>query len=158
MRSHTISKKEAKAIMLQISESWPFQSDYADIKESRIVEIEGKGELYVSEIFRAIKIDKIIIPFLQSEIVSMFPHVVVDSGAIKFVVNGADIMRPGITSFPQKFLAGDIVIIREEKYGKSIAVGLAKIDDKTASNLSRGPVIQTLHYTGDKFWEIFKNI
>ena len=52
------------------------------------------------------------------------PSITVDSGAVKFVVNGANIMRPGITKIEGDFASGDIVVVKEEKYGKAIAVGV----------------------------------
>ncbi|MGC9189797.1 MAG: PUA domain-containing protein, partial [Conexivisphaera sp.] len=49
-------------------------------------------------------------------------HVVVDEGAVRHVVNGANVMRPGIKEYTD-FEAGDIVVVKEGVYGKPIAVG-----------------------------------
>ncbi|MDA4111690.1 MAG: hypothetical protein OK439_04075 [Thaumarchaeota archaeon] len=84
--------------------------------------------------------------------------VTVDSGAVKFVVNGANIMRPGITKIEGEFRAGDIVVIKEEKYGKSIAVGDVTISNQDMEATKKGAVINNLHYAGDKYWDMLKEI
>jgi malignant T-cell-amplified sequence len=87
------------------------------------------------------------------------PSVVVDSGAVKFVVNGANIMRPGIRKIEgEDFQAGDIVVVKEEKYGKAIAVGKAKLSKSEMEQSAKGPVVENLHYAGDKFWNMLKEI
>ena len=78
-------------------------------------------------------------------------------GAVKFVGNGAKIMRPGITKF-DSFKKDDIVIVKDQTYGKSLAVGIALDDSEIATSKSKGYVIDNLHYISDKFWEVHKEI
>jgi malignant T-cell-amplified sequence len=78
-------------------------------------------------------------------------------GAVKFVCNGAKIMRPGITRF-DSFKKDDIVIVKDQTYGKSLAVGIALDDSEIATSKSKGYVIDNLHYISDKFWEVHKEI
>src|SRR5207245_3639727 len=67
------------------------------------------------------------VPFLGSqETLGLFPSARVDEGALKFVLNGADVMRPGIRSFDD-FGAGRLVVVREEEKGGGIAVGWAVV-------------------------------
>jgi malignant T-cell-amplified sequence len=86
------------------------------------------------------------------------PSITVDSGAVKFVVNGANIMRPGITKIEGDFASGDIVVVKEEKYGKAIAVGSTTISKQEMEETKKGAVINNLHYAGDKYWEMLKGI
>jgi PUA domain protein len=86
------------------------------------------------------------------------PVVTVDSGAVKFVVSGANIMRPGITKIEGDFNVGDLVVVKEEKFGKVIAVGLAKGAKIDVEAAKKGVVIENLHYVGDKYWEMLKEI
>jgi predicted RNA-binding protein (TIGR00451 family) len=86
------------------------------------------------------------------------PSVIVDSGAIKFVVGGANIMRPGITKVEGEFNQGDIVVVKEEKFGKAIAVGRANASKSQLLEVKKGAVVQNLHYAGDKFWEMMKEL
>ncbi len=100
-----------------------------------------------------------IFPLLKDEwLLPSRPSATVDSGAIKFVVGGANIMRPGITKTEGDFAAGDIVVIKEEKFGKAIAVGRANLARAELEAVKKGAVVQNLHYAGDKFWEMLKEI
>ncbi|MGP8329974.1 MAG: PUA domain-containing protein [Methanosarcinaceae archaeon] len=79
--------------------------------------------------------------------------VIVDVGAVRFVVNGADIMCPGIVSADPDIMKGDLVIIKEETHGKPLAIGRALISGE-AMTADSGKAIKSLHYVGDKLWNI----
>lgn len=79
--------------------------------------------------------------------------VIVDAGAVRFVVNGADIMCPGIVSADPDIMKGDLVIIKEETHGKPLAIGRALISGE-AMTADSGKAIKSLHYVGDKLWNI----
>ncbi|MBW6470098.1 MAG: RNA-binding protein [Methanosarcinaceae archaeon] len=79
--------------------------------------------------------------------------VVVDAGAVRFVVNGADIMCPGIVSADSDIKEGDLVIIKEETHSKPLAIGRALISGDAMVGES-GKAIKSLHYVGDKLWNI----
>jgi len=96
------------------------------------------------------------VPFLGSqETLSLFPSARVDEGAIKFVLNGADVMRPGIRSFDD-FGAGRLVVVREEKKGRGIAVGRSLLSSSEMARVQKGPSLKNLHYVGDRFWNLYK--
>lgn len=84
------------------------------------------------------------------------PRVVVDMGAVPFIVNGADVMAPGIVRIEGKFDAGDIVVITDEKHGKAFAVGLALVSSEEVKNMKRGKAIRNIHHVGDKMWKFLK--
>ncbi|WP_336135156.1 RNA-binding protein [Natronomonas amylolytica] len=80
-------------------------------------------------------------------------HVVtVDSGAISFVSDGANIMRPGITEATDDIEPGDLVVVVEENHGKALAVGRAEApgDDMVGDS---GKVVENLHHVGDDLYE-----
>lgn len=79
--------------------------------------------------------------------------VIVDAGAVRFVVNGADIMCPGIVSADPDIKEGDLVIIKEETHSKPLAIGRALISGEAMIGDS-GKAIKSLHYVGDKLWNI----
>ena len=62
--------------------------------------------LYIAgEDLKALKIGKTYVPFLTDTIaLGKFPRIIVDMGAVKFVCNGANVMRPGITKFSGEFV------------------------------------------------------
>ncbi len=80
-------------------------------------------------------------------------HVVtVDAGAVSFVSDGADIMRPGIVEADPDIDAGDLVVIREETHGKILAVGRSR---ETGTDLvgDSGKVIDSIHHVGDELYD-----
>tara|TARA_A100001015_G_C14909871_1_gene679989 strand:+ start:771 stop:1208 length:438 start_codon:yes stop_codon:yes gene_type:complete len=80
--------------------------------------------------------------------------VTVDMGAVRFVVNGADIMGPGITSFTESVREGDYVAIVDETHGKVLSVCKSLIDGDTFVVGTKGKVLQNVHYVGDKLWNL----
>ena len=79
--------------------------------------------------------------------------VVVDAGAVRFVVNGADIMCPGIVNADSVIKESDLVIIKEETHDKPLAIGRALMSGEDMIGDS-GKAIKSLHYVGDKLWNI----
>ena len=95
-------------------------------------------------------------PFLTVQGANAHPpekHVVtVDTGAISFVSDGADIMRPGITDADDDISEGDLVAINEEAHGKFLAIGLAMADGSEMVGES-GKVVESIHHVGDDLFE-----
>ncbi|PSQ49779.1 RNA-binding protein [Halobacteriales archaeon SW_6_65_15] len=95
-------------------------------------------------------------PFLTVRGANQYPpqtHVVtVDAGAVSFVSDGADVMRPGIVEADDSIEAGDLVAIAEESHGKVLAVGRAKTsgDDMVGDE---GKVVESVHHVGDDLYE-----
>ncbi len=81
------------------------------------------------------------------------PKVIIDLPAVKFIANGADVMRPGIKGMDE-FLKNDVVAIIDEKYGKRIAIGIALYDSKEIESMEKGKVIKNVHYVGDKIYNL----
>jgi PUA-domain protein len=91
------------------------------------------------------------------EVINSLPRVVVDMGAVPHVVNGAQIMRPGIREVKGDFGKGGLIVIVDEKFGKAIALGLADMDSGAMRSASKGKVITNVHYVGDMFWNSFSS-
>jgi PUA domain protein len=77
--------------------------------------------------------------------------VTVDAGAISFVSNGADVMRPGIVEADEGIQAGDLVTVAEESHGKVLAVGRALVDGDDMVG-DEGKVVESIHHVGDEFY------
>ena len=98
-------------------------------------------------------------PFLGSQpTLALFPSVVVDEGAIRFLINGADVMRPGIKKMDDWGAAGKMVIVKEEKKGRAIAVGPTIVSGAEAGPMSRGGCVKNLHHVGDHYWNAHKSL
>jgi len=95
-------------------------------------------------------------PFLTVQGANAHPperHVVtVDAGAVSFVSDGADVMRPGIVEADDDIEAGDLVAIDEESHGKFLAIGRARTggDDMVGDS---GKVVDSIHHVGDDLFE-----
>jgi PUA domain protein len=95
-------------------------------------------------------------PFLTVRGANEFPPerrvVTVDAGAVSFVSDGANVMRPGIVEADGAIEPGDLVCIAEETHGKVLAVGRADVDGSEMVGDS-GKVVESLHHVGDELYE-----
>ncbi len=85
-------------------------------------------------------------------------NIVVDEGAVRFVVNGADIMKPGIVEFEKSNREGDVIVVTEEKYRKPLAVGVSLLDAGDFNKKDSGKAVRNLHFVGDEIWAMFEKI
>ena len=78
-------------------------------------------------------------------------RVVVDAGAVSFVSDGADVMRPGIAEASPDIDPEDLVVIVEETHGKALAIGRSRVasDDLLGEE---GKVVDSLHHVGDELY------
>ncbi len=74
--------------------------------------------------------------------------VVVDSGAVKFILNGADVMGPGIVEADKDIEVGDLVVVLEERYRAPVAVGIALRPSTEIKE--RGKSVKNLHHAADR--------
>ena len=79
-------------------------------------------------------------------------YVTVDMGAVPFLVNGADVMAPGIVDADNSIQKGDVIWVRDEKNLKPILIGKSKESGERLISLSKGKVVNTLHFVGDALW------
>ncbi len=156
MKSNLISKSETSEIIKIVSERWGIQCP--KIKNFKVHQISDDAQIIVGEEIKILKIDDDYLPFLsETETLKKFPNVMVDTGAIKFMCKGANLMRPGIKKFTE-FEKDDLVCIMEESHHKFLAVGKAMVSSSELENMEKGEVIKNLHYISDKFWEVGKTI
>jgi PUA domain protein len=100
-----------------------------------------------------------LIPFLGSkETLALLPGAVVDEGAIRFLLNGADVMRPGVRSMDDWGEPGKLVVVREEKKERAIVVGLSTVSGAEALAMTKGSCVKNLHHVGDRYWELHKKV
>ena len=98
-----------------------------------------------------------LIPVLvNDEVLSRFPKIVVDMGAVPHVAGGADIMAPGIRRVQGDFASSQLVVIVDETHDKRLAVGRSLLDSSTLKLTKKGKVVENLHYVGDTVWEVVK--
>ena len=154
-----LSKRETSDLLAKLRQSWP-AATVPNVKSITVHEVEANKRLLVAnERVIGAQIGERILPFVaaDAEILRQFPSVTVDMGAVKFVCNGAKVMRPGITKF-DSFAKGAVVIVKDQVHGKVLAAGIALEDSGSAELMEKGYVIETLHYISDEMWEAFKQI
>jgi PUA domain protein len=153
-----LSKKETSSILNKLLLNWP-ENIIPKIKNIKAYEIEKNRKLLIHEDnFAAVLIDEVILPFLgNNNLVESFPYVLIDMGAVRYICNGANIARPGIIKF-ESFLKDKLVIVKDIDYQKPLAVGISLCDSKTGMALSKGHIINNMHYVGDKFWNLYKEL
>ncbi|KFY98891.1 hypothetical protein V500_01525 [Pseudogymnoascus sp. VKM F-4518 (FW-2643)] len=98
-----------------------------------------------------------------------FPRIRIDRGAIRFVLSGATLMAPGITSDGGR-LPGDDgeewgaggehlekgapVVVAAEGKEEACAVGLLTVGTKEVEEVGKGPVVEEAHFLGDGLWRL----
>lgn len=138
-----------------------------------IVKIPDRVSLYVlkEEPLFWQHMDDPIIPHLR--IVHRYPwcfrHVRIDRGGIRFVLSGATLMTPGLTSpggrLPgcaeepwgnggDEFEENDVVVVDAEGKENACMVGVLKMGSKEMKEKKKGPAIENGHYVGDGLWRL----
>ncbi|CAI7617547.1 hypothetical protein N7533_010974 [Penicillium manginii] len=92
---------------------------------------------------------------------SALPTIQIDRGAIRFVLSGAALMAPGLTSpggrLPEKenaFEAGQVVAIKAEGKEEVCMVGTLKVGTEEMKSKGKGVVMDEGHYLGDGLWNM----
>jgi len=103
----------------------------------------------------AFKLEEALLPTLVSVKaagVGATHYAVVDEGAVKHILRGADVMAPGIVEV-SPFAVGDVVAVWAPGKVSPIAVGRALMSSEDVLRVRRGKAIENLHYAGDRVWE-----
>ncbi len=120
--------------------------------------VVDEGKLYfVDDKPLVIGVDDKLLPSLANEeLLKTLPSIVVDMGAIPHICNGADIMRPGIRNLQGDFEKGSVVLVKDEKFSKPIAIVVAETTSTLIHRMAKGIAAKNVHHVGDQFWEAAK--
>lgn len=98
-----------------------------------------------------------------------FPRVRIDRGAIRFVLSGAALMVPGLTSpggrLPgseeeeygnggKEIEAGEVVVVEAEGKEHACMIGILKMGTAEMKEKKKGPGMENGHYVGDGLWTL----
>jgi len=157
MEVRQISKKRYKEILKAIV-GRGLNHRLPKTKNIKSIVVKGRELILVDDEPVIINVGGIYIPYIGSiDHFEGYGSVVVDKGAVKYIANGADVMRPGIVSYTS-FKANDVVVVKVEEYGNVIAVGLALVDSDMLPRMVKGKVVKNLHHIGDAVWRAGKSI
>jgi malignant T-cell-amplified sequence len=155
---HSLSKREIHDITNHVNKTW-LTNSFTGIKNLQAYVIDSDKRLLVGDKIIAVQLaPDLIIPHLtQHELLNHFASVEVDMNAVKFVCNGANIMRPGITDFTT-FKESEIVLVKDQSHKKELAVCISLVNDENARKMEKGVVLNNVHHIGDIYWEMKKTI
>ncbi|MHA1213853.1 MAG: PUA domain-containing protein [Candidatus Hodarchaeales archaeon] len=91
------------------------------------------------------------IQFIRKHETLKFPEVHVDQGAVKHILNGADIYTQGITSVIGEFDKQEFVLIKNPQKAV-LALGQAMFSSQELTSV-KGKGIRNLHHLGDFIWD-----
>ena len=122
------------------------KKDRMEIIDNKLLAINGVASFFL--------IDDEWIPTLKYILNNqILKTITVDMGAVKFVVSGADIMRPGIVAWDD-FAKDEIVAVIDEKNKKPLAIGKILVSAGELSSMKTGKTVKNLHWVGDDIWNI----
>ena len=82
----------------------------------------------------------------------LLKQVIVDMGAVKFVIAGADIMRPGIVELDHSIKKDELVVVVDQAHKKPLCVARALFSGEEIFVMKQGKVLKSLHWVGDPVW------
>jgi PUA domain protein len=93
----------------------------------------------------------------------ILPHVRIDRGAIRFLLAGAHMMCPGLTSAGGWLPSADAALpagtpVAFDAEGKEFAVGIGitKLGTEEMKTVKKGVAVESITYVGDDLWAIQK--
>ncbi len=160
LRRYSLKSKEAKQILNEASQRLKLDFDALFGNKANVEVVESDaGHIYLIGAKPLMFKAESVLPLLGfTEYVTSAPKITVDMGAVPFVCKGANVMAPGIRKVDGEFGKGDLVVIVDEKHGKALALGESMLDAATLRETKKGPVIKTLHYVSDKYWDAAKQL
>ncbi len=152
MKRHMLRKKEAKRIAKSLTETTGVEikgsMERVEIDGRVVILVDGEplilehdGRYYLT-VYGLLK-------FKPSK-----GKVVVDEGAMPHIINGADVMKPGIVEADENIKAGDFVYVVVEKKETPLAVGIALVDGSEMVG-GKGKAVKNIHHLKDKIWKTF---
>lgn len=141
-----LSNKEVKEVALEVE----------GINKKDVVDLIDDKYLRINNEISYFKFENKWIPTLKNVHKNNIhmKKVTVDMGAIRFVTNGAHIMRPGVRKFDEGIEKNEIVLIVEEMHGKAISIGKALQNSIDMEKEEKGKIIENIHYIGDEIWKM----
>jgi PUA domain protein len=161
-KRHPLSSKDLKSLLEEAKRICPSLAEHIDRKRDiELVEIASGEKIYLQNGKPVlIGLEKSVMPSLAmpQSLLDTIPKVVVDMGAVPFVVNGADVMAPGIRSMADNVKVGDVVLVVDERHSKGLAVGIMIMDRAEILQRKKGKAIKNVHHVGDEIWNWSRSV
>lgn len=162
---HLMKSKDKKKFLMDLQTDLGSADIVAKMVSSKSkiewVKLDQNQELFaIDDVMTFWLVDGHYIPllsFLMKHADTPFKWVIVDQGAIQFVSKGADVMRPGITTFDPSIKKGDIVLVKDPVHNRVLSVAQALYDTKEMAAMTKGKVLKCIHSLTDAIWQFSKN-
>ena len=165
-KRHAIKKGQLNSLMTRLRESIGDEADLFTAPMIEIAETAAKFNIYLVD-KKPILMEKIADPAKPDEPGWAFPtlrgavlrpftscRIIVDMGAVPYMINGADIMRPGIVDVTPDVKAGMPAVAVDVSHGKPLAVVIPLYDAAGILALEKGKAAKNIHYVGDELWNL----
>jgi len=156
-KRHSIRKSQAQELISRLAGEIGASAQLFNTDTIEVIETNADVSLFlVNKKPLLMDAGDWVFPTLKGAVQAPFPErrVTVDSGAIPYVVNGADVMRPGIVSVTPDVKAGAPVQIVEERHGKPLGIGIALFDGPAIMAAGSGKMVKSFHHVGDEIWNL----
>jgi PUA domain protein len=160
MSRYPLRKKELKELEEYLTAQFPkLASVLGRLESGYIVELEDVGQdinlVILNELPAFIQVGKDFkIPTLvlvKMAGIESTQYAVVDEGAVKHLLNGADVMSPGIREC-SNFQGGALVAVWNPTKETPLCIGRALMSCDEIMRVRKGKAIKNEHYAGDKIW------
>ena len=149
-----LSKSDVEKINQEIAEQFSITDFFGKKDQLMLAETDRKFVLKDNVPFFFYQDGKII-PTLKLLLQRPFlKQVIVDMGAVKFIISGADVMRPGIVELDKSIKKDELIVVVDQSHKKPLCVARALFSGEEIFMLKQGKVLRNLHWVGDVVWNV----
>ncbi len=157
-KRYFLSNKDKKKLIDQLSLTFGDSANQFINKADKLEygkAVDGREFIFKDNKIWFFYYEKVLLPTIicLRQIKHSLLRITVDIGAIKFLLNGADVMAPGITFFDKEIKKDDFLVVTEEQKGTIIALGQALVDYSTFAEKRKGKVVKNIHHLKDELWD-----
>jgi len=156
-----------RGLRTKIAEEYPLLAPYVDEiipKKSQLDLIKCSDKISLYSLDNNILFfqhhDDALYPHLRivHKFPQAFPTIQIDRGAIRFIISGANVACPGLTSaggsMPEFIDKDKVVVINAEGKENAVAVGWMDMSTDEIKSAGKGIGVENVHYLGDFLWKL----
>ncbi|HJJ55618.1 MAG TPA: RNA-binding protein [Methanocorpusculum sp.] len=157
-KRHAIKKSQLNTLKSKLTESIGIEN--SDLFKSNMIEIAetvSEFNLYIiNKVVMIMETEEWAFPTLRGVLSHPISghKIVVDMGAVPYVVNGADIMRPGVVSVSDDVIENHPALIVDERNGSPLSISIPLYNADKIMALNSGKIAKNVHFIGDDLWNL----
>ena len=160
MKRYFVSKHDSRDYIEKVQTTCGLDLGVARSAQVELIQPDEAAKfLVVDGNYTFVEVGTELFPFVGSKsLTSKLPSVYIDEGAIKFILKGADVMRPGILRYDEWGDKGRLLVVRDVGKERALAIGRALVASAEMASMTKGVSVKNLHYAGDRVWDSYKRI